>query len=66
MKNWLVRHKWDIPLAIVFLVSLTIILQVQLEGTSWHLLTIPPYLILASILRSIRKKQNIQESRGRA
>ncbi|WP_391560454.1 hypothetical protein [Robertmurraya sp.] len=38
MKNWLVRHKWDIPLAIVFLVSLTIILQVQLEGTSWYLL----------------------------
>lgn len=66
MNNWLMRHKWDIPLAIVFLASLTIVLQVQSEGTSWHLLTIPPYLILASILRSIKKKQIIQESRGRA
>ncbi|WP_066051163.1 hypothetical protein [Robertmurraya korlensis] len=66
MKNWLVRHKWDIPLAIVFLGSVTFILQVQPEGTSWHLLTIPPYWVLASILRNKRKQRIMEESRSRA
>jgi hypothetical protein len=66
MKNWFVLHKWDIPLAIVFLLSATMIIQVQPEGTSWHMLTLPPYWILASILRSKRKKWMKKESRGRA
>lgn len=65
MKNWIVLHKWDIPLALVFFVSATIIIQVQPEGTSWHMLTLPPYLLLASILRSKRKKRIKVERRSR-